>query len=64
MTVVETKDRTRLIFNLIELAPYETVRNNDSLVMTIGGDSGAAPVATASSGSAEAMNNRPLQPIR
>ncbi|MGO3294746.1 MAG: type IV pilus secretin PilQ [Marinobacter sp.] len=59
MTVVETKDRTRLIFNLIELAPYETVRNNDSLVMTIGGDSGAAPVATASSGSAEAMQSAP-----
>ncbi|MGO1501586.1 MAG: type IV pilus secretin PilQ [Marinobacter sp.] len=49
MTVVETKDRTRLIFNLIELAPYETERNNDSLVMTIGGDSGAAPVAASSS---------------
>ena len=59
MTVVETKDRTRLIFNLIELAPYETVRNNDSLVMTIGGDSGAAPVATASSGSAETMQSAP-----
>ncbi|MGO1659109.1 MAG: type IV pilus secretin PilQ [Marinobacter sp.] len=52
MTVVETKDRTRLIFNLIELAPYETVRNTNSLVMTIGGDSGAAPVADRSSGTA------------
>lgn len=51
MTVVETKDRTRLIFNLIELAPYETVRNTNSLVMTIGGDSGAAAAATNSSGS-------------
>lgn len=51
MTVVETKDRTRLIFNLIELAPYETVRNTNSLVMTIGGDSGAAAAATSSSGS-------------
>ncbi len=40
MTVVETKDRTRLIFNLVELAPYDTVRKNNSLVMTIGAESG------------------------
>ncbi|SNC76610.1 type IV pilus assembly protein PilQ [Marinobacter sp. es.048] len=37
MTVVETKDRTRLIFNLVELVPYDTVRSGNSLVMTIGG---------------------------
>lgn len=36
MTIVETKDRTRLIFNLAELAPYETVRTQNSLVVTIG----------------------------
>lgn len=41
MTVVETKDRTRLIFNLVELAPYNTVRENNSLIMTIGAESGA-----------------------
>src|SRR5690554_47295 len=46
VTVVETKDRTRLIFNLVELAPHETVRQNNSLVMTIGG-SGGAPTAAA-----------------
>src|SRR5690554_3435200 len=51
MTVVETKDRTRLIFNLVELVPHETVRNNNSLVMTIGGG-GSAPVAS----------SRPAQP--
>jgi len=39
MTVVETKDRTRLIFNLVELVPYDTVRSGNSLVMTIGGQS-------------------------
>ena len=50
MTVVETKDRTRLIFNLVELAPYETVRNNNSLVMTIGGGAGSGSVAASSSG--------------
>nr|WP_036149330.1 type IV pilus secretin PilQ family protein [Marinobacter sp. C1S70] len=39
VTVVETKDRTRLIFNLVELVPHDTVRTNNSLVMTIGGES-------------------------
>ncbi|MFP3979634.1 type IV pilus secretin PilQ [Marinobacter sp. KMM 10035] len=49
MTVVETKDRTRLIFNLVELAPYETVRNNSSLVVTIGGESGTGRATNRSS---------------
>ncbi|MFV8572340.1 type IV pilus secretin PilQ [Marinobacter sp. SBS5] len=49
VTVVETKDRTRLIFNLVELVPHETVRNNNSLVMTIGGAaSSVAATSTAS----------------
>eukprot|EP00163_Fabomonas_tropica_P033084 TRINITY_DN8552_c0_g2_i1.p1 TRINITY_DN8552_c0_g2~~TRINITY_DN8552_c0_g2_i1.p1 ORF type:complete len:705 (-),score=137.50 TRINITY_DN8552_c0_g2_i1:2105-4219(-) len=48
VTVVETKDRTRLIFNLVELVPYETVRADHSLVMTIGSEgTAAAPVASA-----------------
>lgn len=42
MTVVETKDRTRLIFNLVELTPYTTSRDQNSLVLTIGGESGVA----------------------
>ncbi|MEX0605638.1 MAG: type IV pilus secretin PilQ [Marinobacter sp.] len=46
MTVVETKDRTRLIFNLVELAPYQTSQTGNALVLTIGGNAGsAAPVA-------------------
>lgn len=49
MTVVETKDRTRLIFNLVELVPYSTARSGNELVMVIGGDS-AAELAAASSG--------------
>ncbi|AKO51631.1 fimbrial protein [Marinobacter psychrophilus] len=63
MTVVETNDRTRLIFNLIELVPYTTQRNNNALVMIIGGDSadvasgvsgsdGASPVASAADAAA------------
>ncbi|MEC7728530.1 MAG: type IV pilus secretin PilQ [Pseudomonadota bacterium] len=58
MTVVETKDRTRLIFNLVELVPYETARSGNSLVMTIGGDGAVATTAgtstTASASSASA----------
>jgi len=57
MTVVETKDRTRLIFNLIELVPYETVRNNDSLVMTIGSNSAAAPATANSTGTTAATQS-------
>ncbi|MBD3640196.1 MAG: type IV pilus secretin PilQ [Marinobacter sp.] len=51
MTVVETPDRTRLIFNLVELVPYDTVRRDNSLVMTIGGE-GVAQASTGTSGSA------------
>lgn len=49
MTVVETKDRTRLIFNLVELVPYATARSGNSLVMTIGGDGAVASTAGSSS---------------
>ena len=48
MTVVEADDRTRLIFNLVDLVPHETVRNNNTLVMTIG--AGAGDYATERSG--------------
>ena len=61
MTVVETKDRTRLIFNLVELAPYETVRKDNSLVMTIGGESsgGVATASTSTSSSAAKPSRSP-----
>ncbi|MCL7945914.1 type IV pilus secretin PilQ [Marinobacter sp. ATCH36] len=52
MTVVETKDRTRLIFNLAELAPYQTVRNQNSLVVTIGSEGGATASPSGSSSTA------------
>jgi type IV pilus assembly protein PilQ len=58
MTVVETKDRTRLIFNLAQLVPYGTARNGNLLVLTIGGENnlsassaGAAPATVAVSNS-------------
>jgi len=49
MTVVETKDRTRLIFNLVELVPYDTVRSGNSLVMTLGAEGSGQSVSVASS---------------
>lgn len=57
MTVVETRDRTRLIFNLVELTPYDTERNGNQLIVTIGdgaqvpGDSSVAEAGAAESGS-------------
>lgn len=58
MTVVETKDRTRLIFNLVELVPYETVRSGNSLVMTIGGQGGSVASTSSSSSSAQSSSAR------
>ena len=52
MTVVETKDRTRLIFNLVELAPYETSVQGNAVIVTIGGESGNGQAASSSSVSA------------
>lgn len=51
MTVVETKDRTRLIFNLAQLVPYDTVRNGNSLVLTIGGEEGTSTSTAPTAGS-------------
>lgn len=48
VTVVETKDRTRLIFNLVELVPHDTVRTSNALVMTIGGESDAVAATSQS----------------
>ena len=61
MTVVETKDRTRLIFNLVELVPYDTVRSGNSLVMTIGGQSEGV-VASASTSSSQSSGTTNAAP--
>lgn len=62
MTVVETKDRTRLIFNLVELVPYNTVRSGNALVMTIGGDGASQPTVASSSSGSESRSVRASQP--
>jgi type IV pilus assembly protein PilQ len=38
LTAIGTKDRTRIIVDLIELVPYETKINGNSLSIVIGGD--------------------------
>ncbi len=69
MTVVETKDRTRLIFNLIDLVPYDTVRNGNALVMTIGGSGNAsasvsAPVASVAAPAKSGAASKPVSGVK
>lgn len=54
VTVVEAGERTRLIFNLIDLVPYQTRAEDNALVMTIGGEAEAAPLADSEPGPAAA----------
>jgi len=56
VTVVEAGNRTRLIFNLVELVPYETRREDNSLVLTIGEN--PQEVATYSDASVEAPTEK------
>ncbi|WP_242674419.1 type IV pilus secretin PilQ [Marinobacter halodurans] len=49
MTVVDTKDRTRLIFNLVDLVPYTTNVAGNTITMKIGGDEGQATTQMTSS---------------
>ncbi|WP_236012421.1 type IV pilus secretin PilQ [Marinobacter mangrovi] len=49
MTVVDTKDRTRLIFNLVDLVPYTTDVTGNTITMKIGGVEGRAAAQTTSS---------------
>ncbi|OEC37003.1 fimbrial protein [Pseudomonas sp. 21C1] len=48
LTVVEAKDRTRLIINLTNLAPYNTRAEGNNLFIVVGESSGAPRVATTS----------------
>ncbi|WP_116424168.1 type IV pilus secretin PilQ [Pseudomonas sp. abacavir_1] len=65
LTVVEAKDRTRLIINLTTLVPYSTRAQGNDLIILVG-QGGGAPVAAASSAPsaapAYAAAPRPAQP--
>src|SRR5690554_1000509 len=60
MTVVETGDRTRLIFNLVQLAPYDTKVSGNNLVITIGdaSSSGGTVASGSDTGSATTASSR------
>ncbi len=60
MTVVETGDRTRLIFNLVQLAPYDTKVSGNDLIITIGdADTGGGATASGNdTGSATTASSR------
>ncbi|MFI8480429.1 type IV pilus secretin PilQ [Pseudomonas sp. NPDC078700] len=47
VTVVEAKDRTRLIINLADLAPYSTRVDGNNLFVLVGANAGAATTAAA-----------------
>lgn len=55
ITVVEAKDRTRLIFNLVQLQNYETRKEGNSLVVLLGAE--AASVSTDPVASADTPRN-------
>jgi type IV pilus assembly protein PilQ len=46
VTVIEAKDRTRVIVNLTQLVPYETKTEGDTLYMYVGSGGGAQGVPT------------------
>nr|WP_263316979.1 type IV pilus secretin PilQ [Marinobacter sp. R17] len=54
MTVVDTKDRTRLIFNLVDLVPYTTNVAGNTITMKIGGGEGQAATS-------QTTSNTPVQ---
>lgn len=54
MTIVDAKDRTRLIFNLAQLGGYDTRIEGSQLIITIAGAGGSAAPVTATSTSREA----------
>ena len=54
VTIVEAKDRTRLIFNLDSLTGYSTSVDGDSLIVMLGGEKGdAGPAAGQDASSSE-----------
>lgn len=50
VTIVEAKDRTRLIFNLDSLAAYTTRVDGDALIVMLGGEQSAAAEVAATAG--------------
>lgn len=60
VTVVEAKDRTRLIINLTNLAPYNTRAEGNSLFVVVG-EGGASPRAAAAAPVVSAVAQAPVK---
>lgn len=60
LTVVEAKDRTRLIVNLATLVPYSTRAEGSNLYVVVG--AGAAPSSSYASAAPTAATAKPAQP--
>lgn len=59
VTIVEAKDRTRLIVNLTTLVPYSTRSDGNNLFLVVG-DANARPASTATAASMPASAKKPL----
>lgn len=62
MTVVESGDRTRLIFNLVELVPYSTDVSGNTITLTIGGESSGGSEASGSSAQSASTGTASVAP--
>ena len=56
MTVMGVKDRTRVIVDLVDLVPYRTRKNGNSLVIVVGDEGGHETVEVASTAINEVSN--------
>ncbi len=59
VTVVEAKDRTRLIINLADLAPYSTRVEGNNLFVLVGANAGAATAAAPAAAPATSTYKKP-----
>ena len=60
VTVVEAKDRTRLIINLTNLAPYSTRVDGNNLFVLVGGTSSVATAAVAAAPATNGVASAPV----
>jgi type IV pilus assembly protein PilQ len=66
MTVIDAKDRTRLIFNLSQLVPYDTRVTGNQLVVTLGASASGDTASSTGQGTAQlaeqqTSNTQPAQ---
>ena len=63
VTVVEAKDRTRLIINLTNLAPYSTRVDGNNLFVLVGGNQSVAAAVPAVSSNVQPPVAKPYAPV-